>query len=317
MRKTALLVTFVLASSMAMALKKEPGYLDARRNGAEAKLEIFVADNDGTAVSNASVKVFMGMNFRAKGYWIEGDTNEKGVFVVQGKTCGDEIVIHASKEGFYNSRLKLCFAEMGAEREVKNGKWLPYGTVETLRLRKIINPITLNCFGFGAGKDVPVTNMWIGVDMEQGDFVSPHGKGKQEDFEIKVEWDGRTPPRSDYCMLALRFSGEMAGGYYANKVAESEYPYVYAADIHGRYDIRNLEVVGRDKDRRESAAVFRQDSVFVTRSRCIVDEEGNLKSACYGFIRLIRVDAGWDGRPTMRLAGVFNPTPNDTNLEPK
>ena len=46
-----------------------------------------------------------------------------------------------------------------------------------------------------------------------------------------------------------------------------------------------------------------------------IDADGNLKSACYGFIRIFDADASWEGKPTMRLAGVFNPTPNDTNLE--
>ena len=39
--------------------------------------------------------------------------------------------------------------------------------------------------------------------------------------------------------------------------------------------------------------------------------------ANYGLIRVLSIDAGWDGKPIIRLAGIYNPTPNDTNLEPK
>ena len=74
-------------------------------------------------------------------------------------------------------------------------------------------------------------------------------------------------------------------------------------------------VVGRDKIRHDKQDSFGKDAVLVTRTRCVLDENGNLKSANYGFIRFLSVDAGWDGKPTMQLACIFNPTPNDTNLE--
>ncbi len=61
----------------------------ARRNGAEAELKKCVVNDEGSVVSNATVKVFMGMNFRPKGYWVNGETDENGVFLVPGKTCGN------------------------------------------------------------------------------------------------------------------------------------------------------------------------------------------------------------------------------------
>jgi hypothetical protein len=45
--------------------------------------------------------------------------------------------------------------------------------------------------------------------------------------------------------------------------------------------------------------------------------DGKVKSACYVYIKVFYVDASWDGMPTLLLSGVFNPTPNDTNLEAK
>ena len=52
----------VLISISAAALKKEPAYRMARRNGAEAELKICVVNDEGSVVSNATVKVFMGIN---------------------------------------------------------------------------------------------------------------------------------------------------------------------------------------------------------------------------------------------------------------
>ncbi|MBE6397111.1 MAG: hypothetical protein E7046_08920 [Lentisphaerae bacterium] len=317
MKKKVIVFALIMFSTVVMALKKDPNYLRARRQGAETHVNVRIVDELGESVSNANIKVFMGMNFRPKGYWIKGITDKNGVFAVKGKSCGDELEIFVEKQGYYNSRQKLCFAKMGSEHKVSDGKWLPYGATEILQLRRIHNPIVLHSFGFGAGKDVPSTNTWIGVDMARGDFVKPHGKGDRADFEIMTEWDGRPPVDCDYCAVNIRFTEPLSGGYYASKVQESEYPYVYQANGGNVYNVRQFKVVGRDRIHQDKQSRYGNDSVLVTRTRCLLNETGDLVVANYGLIRILSVDAGWNGKPTMRLACIFNPTPNDTNLEPK
>ena len=317
MKYATVLLLVLATTTVAVALKKDPAYRKARLKGAQARMELRIADDGGNAVADANVNVFMGMNFRDQGYWIRGRTDTNGVFNVAGKTCGDAIEIHLSKEGYYDSKKTFRFATMGAERDVKDGKWQPYGAVEILQLRRIHNPVALHSFGFGAGKDVPATNTWIGVDMACGDFIKPYGNGGRADFEVMVEWDGRPPVDSNCCVANMRFGGQLSGGYYATNVRESEYPYVYRANENDSYNLRHVKVVSRGKTRQDEVCPLGNGSVLVTRTRCVLDENGKLKSACYGFIRIFDADASWDGKPTMRLACVFNPTPNDTNLEPK
>lgn len=48
------------------AAKNDPEYLNARRNGGELRMMVPAVGDDGNAVSNASVRVLMGMNFREK-----------------------------------------------------------------------------------------------------------------------------------------------------------------------------------------------------------------------------------------------------------
>ena len=311
------IAAIAVVAMSAFALRKDPAYLDARRSGALARMQIHIVDDLGRDVPDAEVNVFMGMNFRPKGYYLKGVTDTNGIYVAEGKTCGDEVVIDVAKRGHYSSVKKLCFAEMGAEHEVKDGKWLPYGAAEVIRLRSIQKPVPLRKLGFGMGKDVPGTNKWVGVDMALGDFVKPYGKGDVSDFEVMVEWDGRPPADSNYCAVNIRFMGQLSGGYYATKVMESEYPYVYQADNGNAYNTREFKVVGRGMIRQDKQVPFGKDAILVTRTRCVLDENGSLKSANYGFIRFLSVDAGWDGKPTMQLACIFNPTPNDTNLEAK
>ena len=305
MKKLAIISTMVFMAIHCFAGKKDSSYLEARKSGALARIQIQVCDDSGENVPNADIRVFMGMNFRPKGYYLEGKTDTNGVFVAEGKTCGDEISIDVIKDGYYSSSKKLSFAKMGEEFEVKNGKWLPYGATEVLRLRPIKNPISLVKHGFGMGKDVPCTNKWIGIDMAIGDFVKPYGKGSVADFEVMVEWDGHPPAKSDYCAVTIRFMEQLAGGYYAEKIIESEYPYVYLANEDATYNIRQFRVVGRDRVSRGKQVPLGDKTTFVTRTRCVLDQNGNLKTANYGFIRVLNVDAGWDGKPTMQLAFIF------------
>ena len=57
------LATMTLAS---YGLLKDPDYLDARRKGAETKITLKVVNDMGVVVSNATVNVFFGMNFRPR-----------------------------------------------------------------------------------------------------------------------------------------------------------------------------------------------------------------------------------------------------------
>ena len=246
---------------------------------------------------------------------IYGKTDVNGIYIAKETTNGNSIEFFIGKDGYYGVHKKITLIEMRAEHDVKDGKWLPYGVTEELLLRRIHNPVALHSFGFGAGRAVPATNIWIGVDMACGDFIKPYGKGECADFEVMAEWDGRPPVNCDYCVANMRFVEPLSGGYYAPIVRESEYPYVYSANENDNYDVRHVKVVGRGKARKDEAYQLGNSAVLVTRTRCVLDAKGNLKAACYGFVRIFDADASWEGKPTMRLAFVFNPTPNDTNLE--
>ena len=314
--KSPIVVLAVLLASMsAMALKKDPNYLKARRNGAKAQIKVCVVDDCGVVVSNASIKVFMGMNFRPKGYWISGVTDETGAFLVQGKTCGDEIDIYASKQGFYDSKRKLRFAVMGAEHEVKDGKWLPFNEVENITLRRIAKPIKL--IAFDRLIDVAQTNAWLGFDMEKMDFVKPIGNGSAVDFEIKVEWDGLPAWESKSCSAEIRFLGDGTGGCYTKNVPESAFPYTYSAQPDAVYAERIVRIVDRNGDPHTTKIQFATDSALVTRTRCMIDEYSKIKVSNYGCIRRFEIGPSRRGVALLRLTYVFNPTPNDTNLESK
>ena len=178
----------VLAATPVTALNNDPAYREARINGADAKLVLTIVDNDGAPVPDADVDVYMGMNFHGKGYSITGKTDENGVIVVEGKTCGDEIVVNVAKAEFYGSHKTFRFAEMGKEHEVVDGKWQPYGQAETMVLREIRNPVKMTGELLWKFKYADSINEWIGYDIEENDFVAPAGKGSVADFDVFIDF---------------------------------------------------------------------------------------------------------------------------------
>ena len=187
--KFTVMAILLIVGGLASAYKKDPDYIRARRKGAKARIVLSVVDDEGAVVPDAAVRALMGMNFRERAYHINGLTDSDGRFAVEGKTTGDEVEVEISKDGYYGASRQYCFSEMGAESDVKDGKWQPFGMEERLRLRKIRNPEKLCDLGFGNGRVMPATNTWMGLDMACGDFVKPHGEGVRTDFEMKVDQD--------------------------------------------------------------------------------------------------------------------------------
>ena len=315
MKKIAAIIIVSFTACTVLAFKKEPSYRQARISGAEAKIHLYIHDDDRIAISNVYVKVFMGMNFRNKGYWINGVTDANGHFLIQGKTCGDEVEIFISKNGYYDSHEKLCFAEMGKEHNVENGKWQPYEEKYNMIIRKVRKP---QAIGFG-GEYIftKKLNQWLGFDIHMSDFVYPYGNGKISDFEIKIDWDGKWLPDYTGMGISIRFVVPFSGYYEIPIQSVSKLKGPYVADNEKEYQKTAVffeKVVNSSERIRKS---YDQSKCWVVRSRCKVDKDGNLISSNYSVIHKISFCGEIDGSGGVRVTGVYNPTPNDTNLEPK
>ena len=318
MKKYIMAVLISLSALQVVALvtlKKDPVYRDARRNGAQTKIELHIQDDDGTPVPDAKIKAYLGMNFRPLGTWINGTTDTNGVFVLEGKTCGDEIEVFVAKDGYYGSHVVYCYAKMGEERDVKDGKWQPYGAAEKLILRRIVNPV-LPSVG-GQFVHTQRLNEWIGYDLEKRDFVSPFGAGIVADFEVLIEWNGKWLPDYTGMGVRLRFS-ELHSGYYSCDVnSASDFRGPYAANPENEFlqEARFFEDLtnGRQTKRHR----FDLNKCWVVRSRCKIDKNGSLIKANYSVVHRVGYSGNANGTAGFRVIGAFNPTPNDTNLEPK
>ena len=314
--KLSELCCFLLAGTTAVcasAYKKEPNFLNARRNGGLARIVLRVVDDESSPVADTKVRVFMGMNFRERGYWLEGTTDTNGVFMIDGKTTGNEIEIDLSKDGYYDSKKKLCFIKMGAEHNVEDGKWQPYGAKLAMRLRPIKKPLKLRSVQVQNYKFTEETCEWIGYDLEMNDFVKPHGKGMTADFEVYLDWDKVYSLDCRQIGFKIRFVEPWSGYYEVPVDDESElstpynaepcFQFLQKASFYDRYGgerIRNT---------------FDKSKCWVIRSRCKIDEQGRLISANYSVARFLGISGSCNLSAGFCFLGAFNPTLNDTNLE--
>jgi hypothetical protein len=292
----------------------------ACRDGADARVQFCVVDDTGLPVANARVNVFFDMIDRSKGKRVIGCTDTNGVFIAEAKT-GGVLEIEVTGDGYYKTTDKMCFIEMENEHDVQEGKWQPWGMRKNIVLLPIKNPSAIR--RPPSWKGCKELNKWIGFDLMISDFIKPYGKGEIADMEVMFEWDGLWRQK-DYngMTVKIRFSEKFSGGYYDNKVAGSEYTGVYHANLKKKYhqEFKYSErVISRNKKGYPSKYekhMFDETKVLVVRSRCRLNDDGTLKSANYFQLSYIKF-AGDEQGAAMKFMSIFNPTPNDTNLEPK
>ena len=296
-------------------------FQEAYQKGAEAKIVFSVIDDDGSPVKDARVNVFFDMADRSKGRRVIAQTDTNGVCVVNEKTKG-VLEIEVLCKGYYRSTDLISFIDMGREHEVRKGKWQPWGMGRQITLLPVKNPLA-RIAGIPDWKWTKEINKWVGFDLMKYDFVEPHGIGKTSDMEVMFEWDGAWRQK-DYkgMSLQLRFPQKFAGGYYADKTPGSEYCGVYRAQTNSNYKSEfsfSDNVATRDKRGNVTSwnrHFFNPSKVLVVRSRCRYNADGTLESASY--FQLSDVQYACDERgAAVRFLSIYNPAPNDTNLEPK
>ena len=106
-----------------------------------------------------------------------------------------------------------------------------------------------------------------------------------------------------------------AGAYLMKKDLFSDFKNVYHANINASYRQMFTYSFDRYPQKRSIVSELREDEYLVFRTRTKVDERGCLVSANYGVLYGPWSFVGPRGMNIPYL--VFNPTPNDTNLEPK
>ena len=314
MRNTilALCLAFPMILNASGPSAEELALAKARRNGALAKECLRVVDQDGIPVFGARIDGELQTGDGCNDYTpIKGATDTNGEFVVQGK-CTNRIRCGITKEGYYASEFVL--PNYAYRHSFKDGKWIPYGSQHTVVIKKIINPQPMSFQDERTSFKVPVYEEWVGFDCEKFDFVSPHGQGVENDMLLRFTLNN--PTRDDYHMtMEVSFTNNpYAGAYEMERSGMSEFESVYHADTNAVYRQSFMYRFDQSPGKvPEYTAQLKSDKYLIFRTRTKVDSEGRLVSAMYG-----KIYGDWNfvGPGGMSMAQfVFNPRPNDTNLE--
>lgn len=315
MKTLPVAVVCCLSASAALCSEYSTEFMQAMTKGAKAQVSLKVVDDEGVSVPSVKVRVQMGMNFEERSYWIDGETDEDGAFLVEGVTTGNKIAIGLSKDGYYNSNRELHFIRMGSEHAVTDGKWQPWGKEERIVLRKIKNQIKM--VHLSKNFSMPATNSFIGFDMKVADWVKPYGRGEYADFCIKYFGDGIPVPNYKQIGCVVAFTNCFCGAYIERKLMDSEFKTPYAAETNAHY-LTSFEYIRKiDSNGQMYRRELTDAEDLVARTRCVVDNEGRIVKCNYCRIGKVFFNTGRDGGGETLLEYDFNPTPNDTNLEPK
>lgn len=286
----------------------KPEVQNAQRNGAKAKIIYRVVNDEGTPITNATIRGQWQNDYPRKTWKETFVTDANGEFVAKGKV-GGRFGFYVKKEGCYLSSTGVEFHwRDGVSPLVKDGKWQPYGERRTLVVKRKRCPIDKSTL-FDAAIHVPVTNVWLGVDLETFKLVKPYGDGIHADMLLRFNSVSVNKYVPEWATMEVSFTNNAHAGFYVlPKENFSFMKSVYNADTNMSYQASRTFRIGKMQSDQD---ILDENSYMVFRTRTKVDDKGRLMSAHYG-----KIFGPWSiWRDTEARMVFFNPTPNDTNLE--
>ena len=261
-----------------------------------AKMTVKVINEEGDPVKDADVTiVFTSSKTAGKGW---GTTSEKkvgksdkdGLFSASGKHNEPRVFGSAQMEGWYSSTDGF---------DVKNlidNKWHPWNPTITIILKKKRNPVPM----FVKRTDwinIPSFKQPIGYDLQTGDWVAPHGKGKINDFIFNFS------TKAHEISYTLSFANNNDGiQEYEHKTNDnSSYKWPFEAPEIGyqSYLFRELKYIDR-----KMKTNLKKKVNYIYRVRTVTDEKGQIIKACYGKIPS-EIDVATNGK--VKFSYYFNP----------
>ncbi len=314
---------------------------------ASERIHVTVRNQDGFPVSNAVVsvrsmnKVILFGSDRAEDFdtWTTR-TDESGRATVAFDSKNGAFDWWVVADGYYDSEFRKDHFQSegrGVAAELAMGaKLLEHEKSSDIILYEKINPQPLFHYRMGNRRDVPWENGRYGFDLENFDWLPPHGKGVRADFYYvrnrqdqegeqklvdqgkKVEIysfkaDSRPYPKAGDVVGYIEFESG-CGAYLVRRTQKNLHIPPYCADSTKEFQTRFPIVVGPPhpgSQYLQELPVIDKNHFMIIRSRVTYDEKGEMTSANYS--KLVG--------PFYCTLGIgcessyFNPLPNDTNLE--
>lgn len=274
-----------------------------------AKITLKVVDTDLLPIEDAQVMVVFnkprGNNWNIDPVSFTGNTDSNGCFVAEGKGL-PFLFLNAEKDGYYKASKKVSFKE---KNKLLN-RWEPWNSLVELTLKERLNQEALYHYNRTKFYSIPAYDTDVGYDFEQADWVVPHGKGETADVILHIK--RRFVAWNDYDVdMTISFSNDGDGiqKFVFDQNDTSSFKWPYLAPTKG-YNSEITFEKHYSKDGSQSNYDDETDK-YIFRVRTAKDDEGNIKSACYGKLSRIRLSWGQE----LNWEYWFNPDSKSRNLE--
>ena len=309
---------------------------------ASERLYVTVIDDDGYPVSNATVHVGFTAGHvvfaEGRSYDYEGRTGEDGKAVVRFNGGSSDVYWSVSADGYYSSdvRKETFLVEVTPIPPVfYNVTMLEHEKHGNVTLYRKKNPQSMYSYTREMDIKSPTNNGRYGFDLQYFDWLPPYGEGKVADFYYVRDRPDETNmvrraksnqsgffqfkngepgfPKLGDVIGRIEFD-ENGGAYIGKKTGCESFPSTHHADIRQRF-VRSIPITISYCDEfhvwLQEAPIVNKGEYMVIRSRVKCDDHANIVSANYSKILGPAGLASW----VSIEESVFNPRPNDTNLE--
>jgi hypothetical protein len=275
----------------------------------KAEIIAQIKDEEGKPVQEAEIGAWFpqiyGAGSSAKGLSIRAQTDADGNATLKETTAGS-VGFGAQKKGYYKSVSEMFdFMGMQSRNEVLKVE-------KTLILKKIINPIPLYARQLRYVK-IPDFNAPFAFDLEIGDWVAPHGKGKTTDIVFQIRGNYKSYREHDIALeISFPNDGDGLIEFQGSRDLGSE---LRSSHLAPELGYKPSLVLKRKALYEQKSSQWLNDSKpgsnYYLRLRTKLDEKKNVIQANYGkiygnfeFLDFIKAEAYY-----------FNPTVNDRNIE--
>jgi len=277
-----------------------------------AKMTVKVIDEAGLPIEDAKVTIaFSNPKPPGKGWgtvstYKKGKTDVNGLFTASGQQNEPRIYCSAKMEGYYES------GDAVSLKKLIGTNWQPWNPTVTLILKKKCNPVPMyaKSTAWADWLKVPLFDQPIGYDLEIGDWVAPHGKGKIKDFifTVKSSFNVWNDFDSSYT-LSFQNPNDGIQEYESLETDKSSYKWPFQAPISGYKKTLDKFILCKPKKTIKTNLKKTNKTKYLFRVRTQTDKKGNITSAKYGKIKG-EVELSPNGK--IKFSYYFNPdgTPN-------
>ncbi len=308
MRFFSLIVCICLFSVTAVA---DRGALEsAKSKGATATFRLTIVNDQGAPVENVTGGATFWNHRTNKTDSTKSTSDENGKITLSGRSFYDG-GFYLKKDGYYRTKKDYIFYKDSydcVEETLFTRKWVP-DYIKTEVLKKKRNPIPMYAHSL-YNKPIPAFETPLGFDFQVADWIKPHGEGIVTDVTITVnatEVPFGKKTRSQVTKVTFNFPNKYDGVQIHTADKWSEFISAYSVDLTKPFQQQLVLLPGKtDYD------WFDHSKYLVFRVRSEISPSGELINCHYGkiypFIK-------FTGKELMIKSIVFNPNPNDTNLE--